>query len=128
VAALSIPGIRSAAFKSGFAECAHVRVQQRAVQRGFSGGGGARKREVNLQVAAHHAGFEDAANGGFQRIHFRRQVEMQVQPAVVDALQTQRQLALLHGAPHPREARHAAYLHYSTASPAVTNCNSCSRR
>jgi len=51
--------------------------------------GGASEGGVDLHMAARDTGLEYGAEVAFQGIEFRGQVEMQVQPAVVDALETE---------------------------------------
>ena len=133
-----MPGMRRALLRSGCAvelrkasaasrKARHVGVQQRAVQRRRRAGARAREADVDLQVAARHAALDDGADVVLQRIQFGRQVEVQIQAAMVHALQAEDDLALRDLLSDAGKARHAAYAHRSTTDPASSNWSSWSR-
>ena len=55
-----------------------------------------------------HTGFDDAADVVFQRVERGRNVEMQIQTAMVHALQSEDNFGVLRDLSDPGEAGHAA--------------------
>ena len=78
-------------------------------------------------VAARYAAFDHRANVILYRIQLPRHVEVQVQTAMIHALQAENDFNLARLFPHPGEAGHAAHAHKSTTVPACSNWSSWSR-
>ena len=68
--------------------------------------------------------FDNGAQVGLQRIQFGGQVEVQVQPAMVHAFQTENDFAVRGLPAHAGETGHAADAHWSITVPASTNWSS----
>ena len=94
--------------------------------------GGIRRRgpielHVDLQVPARDLRLHGVAYGAFKRVQFRGHMKMHIQPAMIDALDADGDLAIGRRLLHSRETRHTARAHKSITLPASTNCSSCSR-
>src|SRR5207249_3632293 len=85
------------------------------------------ERDMNLHVPASHMALDCLAQGSFERVELGRQVEVQVQRAVIDALRAQHDLPFGNRLSYPGEARHALNAHWSTMASNSINCRLCSR-
>ena len=75
---------------------------------------------MNLDMAARQVVFDGAADLVLEGIQLGGHVEVQVEPAMIHALQADRDFTLLDGLPYTGETRHAACAHKSTAGPRDT--------
>jgi hypothetical protein len=92
-----------------------VQLEHLPIQRG----GAARlpvQRHVHLHVAARDSLLDNSADLVLDRIELGRQMEMEVERPVIDALEAHDDLARVGRAPDPGKARHAADAHRSTTS------------
>src|SRR5574340_1750552 len=97
-------------------------VQERsALQRGPVEGG------MDLKVPAGHVLLHRPAHGRLEGIQLGRQVKVEVQPAVVHALDAEDQLTRGYGPAHPGKSGHASNAHRSTPAAAPRYWSSCSR-
>jgi len=109
----------------GLAKGGYILGHQAAIQP-RSAAGRAGQGHLYLHVAASDGALQGGAQIGLERVELRRQMKVQVQAAMVDALQDDRDLVRAGGLSSAGEARHAAYAHDSP-TPASTNCSSCRR-
>ena len=117
--------------RGGLVEGPHISIHQRPVPWHGASRTGARKGEMNLQVAPRHGVLQQRANAALQGVQLGRQMEVQIQAAMIDALQSQQDLAFGDGLADLRETGHTTHAHKSTTwptgEPASSNCSSCSR-
>jgi hypothetical protein len=96
------------AFLGGrFAKGGEIRAQQRKVETAGSVGG-ALRRTSHIDVAAQHRPLDDGAHGVLERVQFWAQVKVQIQAAMIDALQADDDVAVFGALLDAGKAGHAA--------------------
>src|SRR5579872_1617777 len=114
---------------SGLAKCSQISLEERSIQASRRAAAGLRQRAANIDVSTENSSLNSAADRAFEWIELGRQMEVKVQGAMIDALQTDRDFALRSGLVDAGEAGHAPdrRAHELIKGSASRNCKPCKR-